>query len=196
MYIENLFKREFFINRNALNLAVNLLGHLLIHQTKQGTLIGKIVETEAYLSDDPASHSVIGKTKRNAPMFERGGIAYIYFTYGMHYCFNIVSGNKNMGEAVLIRAIEPIKGIEIMRKNRRKQDIKILTNGPAKLTQAFGINKKYNYHKLNKRPLFIAKNHYKIPKKQIIQTTRIGIKKGTQLPYRFYIKGNSFVSKK
>ena len=187
-------KKEFF-KVGALDLAQSLLGKILVHTTPKGLLAGIIVETEAYLQNDPASHSSIGATNRSKPMFEEGGIAYVYFTYGMHYCFNIVSGKKGTGEAVLIRALEPLKGIDIMKLNRKQTNLSNLTNGPAKLTQAFGINKNHNYLKLYTKPLYITINPKEDKSKEIIQTTRIGIKVGADLPYRFYIKGNKFVSK-
>lgn len=179
-----------FFEKNTITVAKNLLGKYLIHKN----LIGKIVETEAYLQDDPASHSFKGKTKRNLPMFDNPGTSYVYLTYGMYYCFNIVSNKKGIGEAVLIRALEPISGVNIMKKNRRKQDN--LCNGPAKLTIAMGINKKHNGINLlsPNSPIKILQG--KKEKFNIIETTRIGISKGKNLRYRFYIENSKFVSKK
>jgi DNA-3-methyladenine glycosylase len=132
-------KLERILQLSSVEAAPLLLGCTLSRQTPEGTLSLKIVETEAYRQDDPASHSFAGLTNRTAPMFEEGGYIYVYFTYGMHYCVNIVVGKKGIGEAVLIRAGEPLEGVEIMKKHRGINNIYQLTNGPAKLTQALGI---------------------------------------------------------
>src|SRR3989338_1070928 len=124
-----------FFKKSTLNAAQNLLGCYLIHNN----CTGKIVETEAYLHNDKASHSFKGKTNRNEAMFSEAGKAYVYFTYGMHHCFNVVTNKKGVGEAVLIRALELIKGIEIMKKRRKTNNVRDLCNGPAKLVIAFGI---------------------------------------------------------
>ena len=129
-----------------------LLGWILVRQTQAGTIKLRVVETEAYHQDDPASHSFRGQTARTAPMFEAGGRLYVYFTYGMHYCLNIVTGARGRGEAVLIRAGEPLQGLEIMQENRfgnvtgstyhknvKGPSFHNLANGPGKLTQALGI---------------------------------------------------------
>lgn len=181
--------------KGTIEIAKSLLGCHLIYQTKKGIISGKIVEAEAYLNDDPASHSFNGRTKRNEAMFNHPGKAYIYFTYGMHYCFNVVTNKYGIGEAVLIRSLEPLSGIELMKKKRKTKDIKNLCNGPAKLFQALGINKSYNSHDLTKKPLYIKINP-RLSKREIIQTTRIGISKGSKLPHRFYIRNSPFVSKK
>lgn len=167
---------------NTLETAKNLLGMYLIHETPKGIIKGKIIETEAYLQNDPASHSYNGLTNRNSAMFEEPGTIYVYFTYGMYHCMNIVTNKKGIGEAVLIRAIEPIEGIELMKKNRGKE--KNLCDGPAKLTIAFGINKEHNNAKLNSK---LRLETGEKPKK-IYSSKRIGISKGKDLKYRFYIK--------
>ncbi|MFC1517617.1 DNA-3-methyladenine glycosylase [Candidatus Margulisiibacteriota bacterium] len=191
-----------FFSRNTIQVAKELLGKYLVLKTPKGKLIGKIVETEAYHEKDPASHSYRGMTPRNKPMFGKPGFAYVYFTYGMHYCFNVVTEPSGKAGAVLIRAVEPIKGIEQMKKNRtprqardkNKMGLKNLTNGPAKLAQAFGIDKKFNEADLAKGKLNIfidGKNDHKIAK-----TKRIGISVAEHALLRFYIKGNKFVSVK
>lgn len=182
-----------FFNRSTIEVAKALLGCYLINETKEGTTIGKIVETEAYLSNDPASHSFNGKTKRNEPMFSHPGTIYIYFTYGMYHCFNIATKEKGIGEAVLIRSLEPIKGIELMKKRRKTDNIKELCNGPAKLVQALGISKELNNSQINSSSLKILQpDDNKI---KIIKTRRVGISKGADLPLRFFIKDNNFISK-
>ena len=183
-----------FFKKDTLEIAKALLGCYLVNETKQGKTIGKIVETEAYLADDPASHSFNGKTKRNEAMFGPSGKAYVYFTYGMYNCFNIVTKEKGIGEAVLIRALEPLSGIELMKERRKTENLKNLCSGPAKLVQAMGISKEHNGVDLLNGKLQICKGK-SIIKGSIIKTKRIGISKGVNLPYRFYIKDSSFVSK-
>lgn len=183
-------------NKKTVDIAKDLLGCYIIHDSSEGITLGKIVETEAYLASDPASHSFKGKTKRNEAMFGKPGTAYVYFTYGMYYCFNIVTNKEGIGEAVLIRAIEPIEGIDLMKKRRNVEENK-LTNGPAKLVIALGITKEHNKIDLldKKSPLRIE-TPIKKEKIEIVETKRIGISKGMESPHRFYIKGNPFVSVK
>ncbi len=155
---------------------------------------GIIVETEAYLgSKDAASHAYSGKTKRNAYMFSEGGVAYVYFTYGNHYCLNVVVEKENTAHAVLIRALEPIKGIEQMKKNRNTGNIYNLTSGPGKLTQAFEIDLKLNGADLTGDELYICENNtnrrFKIKKSK-----RIGITKNADKLFRFYAADSPFVS--
>ena len=116
---------------NSLSAAKNLLGWTLIHLLPEGDIGGIIIETEAYAEDDEASHSFRGVTKRTFPMFEEAGTLYMYFIYGMHWCFNIVTGTKGHGEAVLIRALMPTIGLDLMQQNRITKDINRLTNGPG-----------------------------------------------------------------
>ncbi|MBI4412175.1 MAG: DNA-3-methyladenine glycosylase [Deltaproteobacteria bacterium] len=180
---------------STIDLASRLLGHYLVHETAEGTTVGRIVETEAYLSDDPACHASRGMTKRNRVMFGPPGHAYVYFVYGMYYCFNVVTGPSGVGEAVLIRALEPVKGVDLMFERRPKADRpENLCNGPAKLVLAMGISKEHNGISLCERPLWLEKNSFQ--KKEIVTTTRIGITEGAHLPYRFYLKNNPFVSRR
>jgi DNA-3-methyladenine glycosylase len=183
-----------FFDRDTKVVARELLGKYLVIRTTKGTISGKIVETEAYHENDPASHSYRGKTPRNAPMFGKPGHAYVYFTYGMHWCFNIVTEPDGTAGAVLIRAVEPIQGIDLMRKNRKKQDLRILTNGPAKLTQAFGIDRKFNGKNLDKGPLGVFTDNKRAHKLKIVHTKRVGISEAKQALLRFYIQNNTFVS--
>ena len=191
-----------FYNQKTEDVAKKLLGKIFVRNYSNKLLAGKIVETEAYLSqNDEASHSYGGITNRNRVMFNSSGFLYVYQIYGIHFCCNVVTGKENIGEAVLLRAIEPIQNIEIMSANRfgereasQKQIIN-LTNGPAKLFEAFFISKKDNGISLLENNIYIldSKN---IPDSNIIQTTRIGISKSEKLPLRFFIKDNPFVSKK
>jgi len=190
------FGKDFFL-QDTKTVSKNLLGKFLCKKTDLGLVITKIVETEAYLSkNDPACHASTKKTKRNEKMFEEGGISYVYLIYGAYYCFNVVTGQKDSGEAVLIRAVEPISGTDIMKSFRPVEKTKNLSNGPSKLCLALNITKKENGFDLIKSDeLFLADNE-NIPHSDIITTTRIGITKGADLPLRFYIKNNEFVSKK
>ncbi|MEG6512494.1 DNA-3-methyladenine glycosylase [Desulforamulus ruminis] len=185
---------EEFYNRETTPVARELLGHLLVHHTAQGTTLGKIVETEAYLQGDPACHAAKKMTPRNRVMFGPPGRAYVYFTYGMHYCFNVVTNAEGVGEAVLIRALEPLEGLELMIKRRGRPKPEELCSGPARLVQAMGITKEHNQCNLTQGSLFIAPSQE--PPPDIVTTTRIGIKEGVDLPLRFYIQGNTFISRK
>lgn len=188
--------RSFYL-RPTLIVAKDLLGKYLVRRLGRQTLIGKIVEVEAYLgTKDPASHTFRGKTKRNEVMFKEGGHLYVYFTYGMHFCANVVTEQEGIGHAVLLRAIEPIKGIDLMRKNRgftTSQLDKNLANGPAKLCEAFGIAHNENGIDLLDDEIFITAGE-SISRNRIVASQRIGIRKAAEKKWRFYIKGNNFVS--
>ena len=192
-----------FYQQDLLNSAKKLLGKLLVRKIAEDNfLVGKIVETEAYTKEnDEASHSFRGKTKSNSIMFEGGGKLYVYFTYGMYFCSNVVIGKVDQGEAVLIRALEPAAGIDEMSINRfgkvkltKKESIN-LANGPGKLSIALNISKKDNGTNLLGNEIFILDNN-EIDKKEIITSKRIGISKSIDLPWRFYIKDNPYVSRK
>jgi DNA-3-methyladenine glycosylase len=184
-----------FYTRGAVTVAKDLIGKILVHKMDRYILSGIIVETEAYTGkNDPASHSFIGKTKRNEVMFEEGGKAYVYFTYGNHYCFNVVTGKKNYGNAVLIRALQPIDGIDIMRKNRSTDVLYNLTSGPGKLAQALGIDKRLYGEDLSGNNIFIIESG-NTGKLKVCRSKRIGISKNTEKLYRFFAKDNPYVSK-
>ncbi|PID56965.1 MAG: 3-methyladenine DNA glycosylase [Ignavibacteriae bacterium] len=196
-------KKEFYIQDN-LTVAKLLLGKIFVYNnpiTKK-ILSGKIVEVEAYDGNlDEAAHTYIGKTERNKIMFNEGGFLYVYFIYGIHFCANIVTGNKNHGTAVLLRAMEPKEGIKEFSLNKYgrikisdKEKINLL-NGPAKICKAFGIDRSFNSTDLTSDKIYLL-DAPKIEEKEIIATTRIGIKKSTELPWRFYIKNNRYISKK
>ncbi len=191
-----------FYSRNIEQLAKDLLGKILVRSISNKLLTGKIVETEAYLSkNDEASHSFKGKSNRNKIMFNPSGFLYVYQIYGIHFCCNVVSGRRDEGSAVLLRAIEPLENIEIMRVHRfgenpiTHRNLVNLTNGPAKLCQALSINLSDDGSNLLEDKIFIL-NSPKVSKDNIVQTMRVGITKSKELPLRFYIKNNPFVSKK
>ncbi len=183
-----------FLNLPAYEVAARLLGCLLEYDDGQIRLVGRIVETEAYNQSDAASHSYKGRTPRTDVMFGPAGHLYVYFTYGMHYCCNVVTGREGEGSAVLIRALEPLEGLDIMEGNRRGRAGVELANGPAKLCQAYGIDKTWNGHDLRQPPLRLQLAEA-VPPENIVVTPRIGISQAKDKPWRFYIKGNPYVSK-
>lgn len=189
--------RPFYL-RPTLTVARDLLGKYLVRRIGGKFLVGKIVEVEGYLGDkDPASHAYRGKTKRNEVMFKEGGHLYVYFTYGMHFCCNVVTEEEEKGRAILLRAVEPLEGIEVMRKNRsfeaNRKDYWNLTNGPAKLCEAFGIRREMNGIDLTSGDLFLMDGQT-INRSAIGTSSRIGIKDGKEKKWRFYVKGTPFVS--
>lgn len=175
--------------------APRLLGSILIRTLPDGTeLSGRIVETEAYDQSDAASHSYKGRTPRTDVMFGPAGRLYVYFTYGMHYCCNVVTGPEGHGSAVLIRAVEPLEGSDIMTNNRHGRGGYELTNGPAKVCQAFGIDRAWNGHDLREQPLRLILTQ-PLDADRIVQTVRIGIRQAKDMPWRFFIRDNPYVSR-
>lgn len=188
---------------SALDLAPRLLGALIARQTPSGLRLGRIVETEAYLQDDPASHSFKGLTPRCRSMFGRAGLAYVYRIYGVHHCLNVVAGTEGRGEAVLIRALEPLAGLDLMRAARGLADrgladiaaAKPLANGPGKLCQALAIDGNLDGEDLLASDrLFIMRGE--APPERILARPRIGITQAVDLPWRFLLEGNPFVSRR
>lgn len=192
-----ILKRSFY-TRDTTLVAQELLGKIIVRViNKKIILKARIVETEAYLGiDDPASHAYGGMRVRNAPLYGPRGHAYVYFTYGMYFCLNFVARHKDVpAGGVLIRALEPIEGIEYMEKLRHKHLTHGLTNGPGKLTQALAINRDFNGVDVTKKGELYVLDAPVILNKNIVQTTRIGISKAQDDILRFYIKDNEFVSK-
>ncbi|MBI3999700.1 MAG: DNA-3-methyladenine glycosylase [Candidatus Omnitrophica bacterium] len=184
-----------FYERNTQVVAFELIGKVLVFEQNGNLLSGKIVETEAYFgANDPASHAYRGVTLRNRVMFGRAGISYVYFTYGNHHCLNMVTEAEGIPGAVLIRALEPISGVQIMQKRRGKIIYGQLTNGPGKLTQAFGITREHSGMDLTKEPFFVTQNERQDQPIPIRVSTRIGISRAKQMPLRFYLQTSSFVS--
>jgi DNA-3-methyladenine glycosylase len=157
-------------------------------------LAGRIVEAEAYEPDDPASHAFRGRTTRNAVMFGEPGHLYVYFTYGMHFCMNAVTGRVGEGAAVLLRAAEPIDGLDEMRQRRGRSKDRELCSGPAKLCQAFGVERSFDGTDLVcGNDLWIAEGT-PIPSSSIVAGPRVGIRVGLELDWRFSVAGDPFVS--
>lgn len=172
--------------------ARRLLGAVIERRVGRKVIKARIVETEGYDQDDPASHS-FRRTGRSEIMFGSAGLAYIYFIYGMYHCLNVVCGPAGFGSAVLIRAAEPLNEFDHLlskRKVKRKEDI---LSGPGKLCQALNITGKFNRHDLSRSPLkLILRKH--VPQDNIVSGPRIGIKKAADLHRRFYLKGNPYIS--
>jgi DNA-3-methyladenine glycosylase len=185
--------RSFYAG-DTVDVAKKLLGKILVHETANGITAGKIVETEAYIQGDPACHASRGMTPRNRVMFGAPGHAYVYFIYGLYYCFNVVTAPTGVGEAVLIRALEPLKGIGLMQARRKRERLTELCSGPARLVQAMGITREHNGVDLTGGQLYVSNGEES--SLHFVTTTRIGIKEGADLPLRFYLADNSFVSRK
>jgi DNA-3-methyladenine glycosylase len=208
------------LEKPANQAARTLLGYRIIRMIDGAVLSARIVETEAYDQTDAASHSYRGRTPRTDVMFGPAAHLYVYFTYGMHYCCNIVTGKEGEGSAVLIRAVEPLwddmdgTSRRILSENRGQSaqgrnipagqylsdTVKIsalasLTNGPAKFCQAFDIDRKMNGHDLRQEPLVLELPRERVKPDEIVQTTRIGIREAREKPWRFYIRDNPYVSK-
>lgn len=178
--------REFY-QRSALEVAPDLLGKILCHRQRGVLTSGRIIEVEAYLgSKDPASHAFRGITKRNRVMFGPPGYAYVYFSYGHHYCMNVVTGEEGQASAVLIRALVPMEGIEAMKRRRKRNREKDLASGPGKLTQSLGIGQGDSGTDLTSGKLWISEDETeKVP---YTRTGRVGVKHGVKLPYRFVVR--------
>lgn len=191
-----------FYEQDTVTVARSLPGCLLVHHEEAGTTMGWIVEVEAYLRDDPAAHSFRGETARNRAMFGPAGHAYVYRIYGLHTCVNVVTGPEGVGEAVLVRALEPAGGIEQMQARRGTDDPFALTSGPGKLASALGITMDLDGTPLSEGPLQVWSPE-SLPGRrpegwagEIVQTTRIGITKAADLPLRFYLRGSRYVSRR
>jgi DNA-3-methyladenine glycosylase len=188
-----------FYNRDTRLVARDLLGKILIRHQGRKLLTARIVEVEAYPgAGDPASHTFIGRTPRNAVLFGPPGHAYVYFIYGTHFCLNVSCLPDGVGSGILFRAVEPIKGIEEMFKLRgidKDSDLKSLTSGPGRMAEAFAITRERDNGKdlTNSRSdLYIADDGSAAPR--VKATKRIGIKKAAEKPLRFVVAGNRFVS--
>ena len=173
-----------FYDRDTIAVARDLLGKLFVHYSPDGLLSGRIVETEAYLCDDPACHASRGMTRRNATMFGEPGHAYVYFTYGIHHCLNFVTRPSGVGEAVLIRALLPVDGIPTMIRRRDRSEIVDLGSGPGKLCQAFAIDRTLDGEDLVSGRLGVFDDGH--TPCEIVERPRIGIREATDRLWRFY----------
>jgi len=181
-----------FFARDAVIVAQDLLGKVL----SVGDCTGRIVETEAYRPEDPASHSYRGETQRNRTMFGAPGLLYVYFTYGMHHCANVVTGAVGEGSAVLIRAIEPLSGIDTMRDRRRNPRREVdLTNGPAKCCEALGLDRASDGIDLTTSAAVLIADDGTPPPLRPGVSARVGIRVGRELHWRFYVPGNAYVGR-
>jgi len=192
--------REFYA-RPTLDVARELIGKVLVHDTPAGTASGLIVETEAYIGEsDPACHAAPGPTRRNAPLYGPPGIAYVYLNYGIHYLVNAVTEPDGWPAAVLLRALEPLEGEPLMRRRRtrgstkRAQDLAVasLCRGPGNLTRALGISLHQNLRDFCDSDLRIEDPQ--LPPRDIVTSTRIGITVGSDRPWRFYARDSAAVS--
>jgi DNA-3-methyladenine glycosylase len=189
---------SFYLRRNVTTIARQLLGKILVTKINNQVTSGIIVETEAYSSKERGSHAFKGRTKRNEVMFEPGGKAYVYLCYGVHEMFNVVTNKESKADAILIRALEPVSGIEIMLERVNADSQSRITSGPGKLTKAMGIDRKMNGEELNKNKIWIEDQGVKIKSAAIDSTPRIGIDYAGDdalLPWRFTIRGNKWISK-
>jgi DNA-3-methyladenine glycosylase len=189
-----------------------MLGTVLECETRQGRASGRIVETEAYLGPtDAASHAVVGLTDRTRDLFGEPGTSYVYFIYGVHWCFNAVAWQLNGGAAVLVRAIEPVEGLALMRERRRSvsgaadseaylapTNVKAdrdLTNGPGKLCEALGIDGELSGRSLQRPPLVIRRGR-EVADADVVVSPRIGITRAAGGMHRYFVRGNEFVSRR
>lgn len=186
--------RSFFA-RDSVSLARDLLGRILFYKTADGLIAGRIVETEAYTgAADPASHAYRGQTARNQVMFGKAGFTYVYFSYGMHYCLNVTAEKPGVAAAVLLRAMEPLAGVSLMRaRGDHGPEIRLLS-GPGKIGRAFALSLADNGRDLTRGPLGISAGE-PVVETRVAIGKRVGISRAADFPYRFYVKGSAAVSR-
>jgi DNA-3-methyladenine glycosylase len=194
-----------FFDRSAADVARALLGVVLVSTVGEGLTAGRIVETEAYLGpDDPASHAAerIGRTRRNDVMFGPPGVAYVYRIYGVHWCLNVVTGPEGFPSAVLIRAIEPVAGQDLMLRRRlragrpgRRLQGHLLAGGPGRLAQALAVTGSLNGHPLRRAPLLLLRDGPGPGAETIVTGPRIGVTRARDWPLRFHVRDNASVSR-
>jgi len=185
-----------FYARSPLEVAPDLLGQVLVREAPgEPRLSVRIVETEAYREDDPASHSYGRRTPRNAVMFGPAGRLYVYFTYGMHFCMNVVTGQDGEGSAVLLRAAAPLEGLEEMALRRGTSDPRRLCSGPAMLCQALGVGRTDNGIDLAGGAGLWVEAGEQVPRARIGRSARVGIRQGVERRWRFFVRDDPFVSR-
>jgi DNA-3-methyladenine glycosylase len=190
---------SFYIRSNVTTIARQLLGKILVTKFEGEVTSGMIVETEAYSERERGSHAHRGMTKRNEVMYHRGGKVYVYLCYGVHEMFNVVTNLERKADAILIRALEPLEGIETMLQRMNKSSPAKITSGPGKLTKALGIDRKLNGKELGTSKIWIEDRGVKIKSSDIVSSPRIGIDYAGEdalLPWRFTIRNNKWISKK
>ena len=180
--------RKSFFNRSVHEVAPELIGATLLFRG----IGGIIVEVEAYHHTDPAAHSYGGQTARNAVMFGPPGYAYVYRSYGIHWCVNFVCERAGSASAVLIRALEPTEGLSAMHRRRGTKDVRLLCSGPGRLTEALGISRAHNGLALDEAPFELRAREREV---ELVAGPRIGITKATELPWRYGLAGSRFLSK-
>jgi DNA-3-methyladenine glycosylase len=191
---------DFYNRSGVLKIAEELLGKIIVTKFNGNVTSARIVETEAYIAlTDKASHSYNGRrTDRNEHMYAEAGITYVYICYGIHHLFNVVTNKKNIPDAVLVRAAEPVSGIDIMlQRTGKPQADYTLTKGPGNVSKALGINKQHSGLNLQGNNIYIADDDFAFYKNEIGVSPRIGVKgagEAAAYPYRFYVKGNKYVS--
>lgn len=192
---------SFYLRDDVVRIAMELLGKVLVTNWNGELTSGRIIETEAYAGEiDKASHAFRGKTPRTSVMFEEGGTAYVYLCYGIHQMFNIVTNKKDRPHAILIRAVEPIDGMDVMmRRTGKKVPDETLTRGPGNVGKSFGFHTSQTGWSLRSDELYIADDGYEVGEKKIVASPRIGVAYAGEhafWDYRFYVKGSKYVSGK
>jgi DNA-3-methyladenine glycosylase len=184
-----------FYDRSPLLVARAVLGRLLVHDGPGGRVSGRIVEVEAYRgADDPASHAWRGPTPRNAAMFGQPGHAYVYFTYGMHHCLNLVTQPRGRASAVLVRALEPVDGLPLMRRRRGAGDEARLARGPGNVARALGLTRVHDGLDLTRGPLWLSDLPPERSGRRVARSGRVGIRVAGERPWRFLLAGHPCVS--
>jgi len=182
-----------FYSRDSAQVARDLLGRILVHESSEGLTSGIIVEAEAYYGeDDPASHAYRGMTERNRVMYGEPGHAYVFLLYGVNHLLNVVTMPRGIPGAVLLRALQPLEGVELMRRRRGVSDALLLASGPGRLSKAMGIDLNHNGVDMTKPPLYISRERI-LKDFEVVVTPRIGVR--DMRPLRFYVKGNLYVSR-